>query len=472
MSTKAEWAELFESVHGRKPSPQEFLDAKAADFDTSALIAQAASVDAPAKEPATEETPVGQVVADTEKVAQEDDIADVAETAEDAVAEQASNESPFGTAAFPEAPAQQPTPQFDSSMFEKASIPTTQGFGAVPNPAPSSADKPVFNLILPIVAIALSVIFAILSWFVSPAWLFIILTVLALALAMVSLIFSLKSSKKLLSIIATAVAGVMLLVSIGGLIFQISQNSNDNAGSSKTSKVADKDDEDDDSDSKSDSKSNSKSNSKGDSKSNSKGDSKSDSKGDSTDVNDYIDKNAKFDWNESKFKKLKAGKDSAKSIMKTYGKASDAQMSGDDLSMTYSGKDYSEHVYLTFKKQYDGTFILSHASGNFPTDAVQTDDSYKSDWTKEQFDALNKGDYSNPSNGTKLEDILKDHPKASNAEYTISTVREGEFKKELSVSYNDFKAEDGKLKSVYLSFDTTEDGDTFYLTYKSGPDGD
>lgn len=460
MSTKAEWAELFESVHGRKPSPQEFLDAKAADFDTSALIAQAASTDAPAKEPATEETPVGQVVADTEKVAQEDDIADVAETAEDAVAEQASNESPFGTAAFPEAPSQQPTPQFDSSMFEKASIPTTQGFGAVPNPAPSSADKPVFNLILPIVAIALSVIFAILSWFVSPAWLFIILTVLALALAMVSLIFSLKSSKKLLSIIATAVAGVMLLVSIGGLIFQISQNSNDNAGSSKTSKVADKDDEDDDSDSKSDSKSNSKSNSK------------SDSKGDSTDVNDYIDKNAKFDWNESKFKKLKAGKDSAKSIMKTYGKASDAQMSGDDLSMTYSGKDYSEHVYLTFKKQYDGTFILSHASGNFPTDAVQTDDSYKSDWTKEQFDALNKGDYSNPSNGTKLEDILKDHPKASNAEYTISTVREGEFKKELSVSYNDFKAEDGKLKSVYLSFDTTEGGDTFYLTYKSGPDGD
>lgn len=452
MSTKAEWAELFESVHGRKPSPQEFLDAKAADFDTSALIAQAASVDAPAKEPATEETPVGQVVADTEKVAQEDDIADVAETAEDAVAEQASNESPFGTAAFPEAPSQQPTPQFDSSMFEKASIPTTQGFGAVPNPAPSSADKPVFNLILPIVAIALSVIFAILSWFVSPAWLFIILTVLALALAMVSLIFSLKSSKKLLSIIATAVAGVMLLVSIGGLIFQISQNSNDNAGSSKTSKVADKDDEDDDSDSKSNSK--------------------SDSKGDSTDVNDYIDKNAKFDWNESKFKKLKAGKDSAKSIMKTYGKASDAQMSGDDLSMTYSGKDYSEHVYLTFKKQYDGTFILSHASGNFPTDAVQTDDSYKSDWTKEQFDALNKGDYSNPSNGTKLEDILKDHPKASNAEYTISTVREGEFKKELSVSYNDFKAEDGKLKSVYLSFDTTEGGDTFYLTYKSGPDGD
>lgn len=442
MSTKAEWAELFESVHGRKPSPQEFLDAKAADFDTSALTAQVASVQEPANEPVAEEVPAEQA-----------DVADVAETAEDAVAEQASSESPFGTAAFSEAPAQQPTPQFDSSMFEKASIPTAQGFGTVPNPVDSSADKPLFNLILPIVAIALAVIFAILAWFVSSAWLFIILTVLAVAVAVVSLVFSLKSNKKLLSIIATGVAGLMLFVSIGGLIFQMSQNSSDSTSSSKTSKVADKDD--DDADKKDDDS-----------------DSKSDSKGDSTDVNDYIDKNAKFDWNESKFKKLKAGKDTVKSIMKTYGKASDAQMSGDDLNMTYSGKDYSESVYLTFEKQYDGTFILSHASGYFPTDAVQTDDSYKSDWTKEQFDALNKGDYSNPSNGTKLEDILKDHPKASNAEYTISTSSEGEFKKKLRVSYNDFKAEDGKLKSVYLSFDTTEDGDTFYLTYKSGPDGD
>ena len=436
MSTKAEWAELFESVHGRKPSPQEFLDAKAADFDTSALTAQVASVQEPANEPVAEEVPAEQ--------------ADVAETAEDAVAEQASSESPFGTAAFSEAPAQQPTPQFDSSMFEKASIPTAQGFGTVPNPVDSSADKPLFNLILPIVAIALAVIFAILAWFVSPAWLFIILTVLALALAVVSLIFSLKSSKKLLSIIATAVAGLMLFVSIGGLIFQISQNSNDNAGSSKTSKVADKDDKDEDDDS------------------DSKSGSKSDSKGDSTDVNDYIDKNAKFDWNESKFKKLKAGKDSVKSIIKTYGKASNAEISGDELKLTYSGKDYGESVYLNFEKQYDGTFILSHASGRFPQDKVEVDSSYKSDWTKEQYEALTEGDYSDPSNGTKLEDVIKDHPKAARGEYTISTSREGEFKKEMTLSYSDFDAEEGKLKSVYLSFDTKEGEDTFYLTYKSG----
>ena len=452
MSTKAEWAELFESVHGRKPSPQEFLDAKAADFDTSALAAQAASVEAPANEPVAEEVAPEPVA--TEEVTEQDDIADVAETAEDAVAEQASSESPVGAEAFSEAPVQQPTPQFDSSMFEKAPISSAQGFGTVPNPAAAgSADKPLFNLILPIVAIALSLIFAILAWFVSPAWVFIILTVLAVAVAVVSLVFSLKSSKKLLSIIATGVAGLMLFVSIGGLIFQISQNASNNTSSSKTSKVADKDD--DDADKKDDNS-----------------DSKSDSKGDSTDVNDYIDKNAKFDWNESKFKKLKAGKDTVKSIVKTYGKASDAEVSGDELKLTYSGKDYGESVYLTFTKQYDGTFILSYASGRFPQDKVEVDKSYKSDWTKEQFDALNKGDYTDPSNGTKLEDVVKDHPKASSAEYTISTSRQGEFTKEMTISYSDYKAEDGKLKSVYLSFDTKEGEDTFYLTYKSGPDED
>ena len=184
------------------------MDAKAADFDTSALTAQVASVQEPANEPVAEEVLAEQ--------------ADVAETAEGAVTEQASSESPFGTAAFSEAPAQQLTPQS----------------------VDSSADKPLFNLILPIVAIALAVIFSILAWFVSPTWLFIILKVLTVTVAVVSLVFSLKSSKKLLSIIAIGVAVLMIFVSIGGLIFQISQNSSDSTSSSKTSKVADKDDDD------------------------------------------------------------------------------------------------------------------------------------------------------------------------------------------------------------------------------------
>ena len=151
----------------------------------------------------------------------------------------------FGAEAFSEAPVQQPTPQFDSSMFEKAPISSAQGFEQfLIQQQLAQQINLFFNLILPIVAIALSVIFAVLAWFVGPAWLFIILTVLAVAVAVVSLVFSLKSSKKLkLSIIATGVAGLMLFVSIGGLIFQISQNASNNTSSSKTSKVADKDDD-------------------------------------------------------------------------------------------------------------------------------------------------------------------------------------------------------------------------------------
>ena len=72
---------------------------------------------------------------------------------------------------------------------------------------------------------------------------------------------------------------------------------------------------------------------------------------------------------------MKAGKDTVKSIIKTYGKASDAQISGDEMKLNYSGKDYGESVYLTFTKQYDGTFILSYASGRFPQDKVEVDNS-------------------------------------------------------------------------------------------------
>ena len=38
----------------------------------------------------------------------------------------------------------------------------------------------------------------------------------------------------------------------------------------------------------------------------------------------------------------------------------------------------------------------------------------------------------------------------------------------MTLSYSDFDAEEGKLKSVYLSFDAKEGEDTFYLAYKSG----
>lgn len=42
------------------------------------------------------------------------------------------------------------------------------------------------------------------------------------------------------------------------------------------------------------------------------------------------------------------------------------------------------------------------------------------------------------------------------------------FKKELTVFYNDFKSEDGKLKTVHLTFDYDKRENEYFLTDKSG----
>ncbi len=107
----------------------------------------------------------------TEEVTEQDDIADVAETAEDAVAEQAKQWITIWNSSLLRSTQQQPTPQFwFKHVWEKAPISISSRIWTVPNPAAvGSADKPLFNLILPIVAIA-PVIFAVLAWFVGPAW--------------------------------------------------------------------------------------------------------------------------------------------------------------------------------------------------------------------------------------------------------------------------------------------------------------
>ena len=49
-----------------------------------------------------------------------------------------------------------------------------------------------------------------------------------------------------------------------------------------------------------------------------------------------------------------------------------------------------ESVYLNFRNNMT-VHLSCHMLGRFPQDKVEVDRSYKADWTKEQFDALNKG---------------------------------------------------------------------------------
>lgn len=436
MSNKEKWADLFETVNGRKPTPQEFMDAKAKDFDASDLEAAVKTQEVAAEEVSAEAEVQGVGIGET--VADQAAIDSVAESAEDAVAEEPHEDSTSQPEQVSEASVSQPVPAAPQASLDTAN----NGLGAQVTHS-GRPDNQLFNLILPIVALVLGVISAILAW-VLPAWIFILLTFVSVGLAVASLIMSLKSNKKLLSIIATAVTGFMVFVAIGGLIFQIASSTT--VGSSQVSQISDDDDDDTSSD--------------------------SDVKGDSNNVNDYIDKNASFDWDEKKFQKLKVEEDTVKSIIKTYGKASDAQMSGDSLTLRYEGNDYSQHVSLSFEKQYDGTFVLSSAMGSFSQDYVEVDRDYKSDWTQEQYDALKEGDYKDATSGTKLDDVLKDHPKAESATFSINSFRKGEFSKSLHVTYSDYNQESGKLDYVSLSFEYVDKEDAFYLDSKYGADKD
>ena len=305
--------------------------------------------------------------------------------------------------------------------------------------------KIIFNLIIPIVAMVLALCFALLSFFVAPAWVFVLLTVLATILVVVSLVFSVKSGKKVLAIVATAVTGAMVFVSLGGWIFQLVSTQN----VARPSQTVVKDDDEEESSSSS-----------------------SKSEADSSNINDYIDKNASFNWTEAKFQKLKVSKETLKEIMKTYGKATEGEMSDDKLRLTYQGANANEYVRLSFEKQYDGNFILSSASAGFNQDFVAVDSrNYASDWTKEQYDAL-VADDDNAEKGTVLADVTKDHGTAYNATYTLSSYEEGEFTKRLSLSYSDYKAADDKLERVYLRFEYVDKDDSFHLVSKSGPKED
>ena len=55
MATKEKWVELFEGVIGRKPSPEEFMAAKAVDFDLKSIQSIAGRSQKSSEQPANSE---------------------------------------------------------------------------------------------------------------------------------------------------------------------------------------------------------------------------------------------------------------------------------------------------------------------------------------------------------------------------------------------------------------------------------
>ncbi len=256
--------------------------------------------------------------------------------------------------------------------------------------------------------------------------------------------------KKVLSIIALVLASLIFLVSGLAVFVRQAQNNPNPTEQTESKKFDEKDDTDvDDDDSK-----------------------------DSTDVKDYIADSSdfKFKWTKSKFTDLKFSSysnkngDSLKSVVKKFGKGSNATISGESLNLEYrkSGDDDErESVHLIFRKQYNGKFILSDGYAYFTSKDIKTvsEKSYKSDWTQADVDALTVGDSSTGKGGDNLNEVLKKHGNPTEARESISNYGDG-FKTSLKIFYNSNASNDSsKLGYVSLEF-AQQSNDDYLLTYK------
>lgn len=304
-------------------------------------------------------------------------------------------------------------------------------------------------IVLPIISFVVSVITLILAWFAPLPIIYVIIAFLGLIYAIVSLIVNIQR-KKVLSIIALVLASLIFLVSGLAVFVRQAQNNPNPTEQTESKKSDEKDDTDvDDDDSK-----------------------------DSTDVKDYIADSSdfKFKWTKSKFTDLKFSSysnkngDSLKSVVKKFGKGSNATISGDKLSLEYEkGEGNSrKSVHLTFTKQrkHNGKFILSDGYISFtPKDIkIVSEKSYKSDWTQADVDALTVGDSSTGESGTNLNEILKKHGNPTEAKETILNYGDG-FKKSLEILYNSYSS-DGSSKLGYVSLNFVQQNDNYLLTYK------
>ncbi|MDY4510858.1 ABC transporter permease [Streptococcus hyovaginalis] len=406
MAGKEEWVSLFEKVIGRKPTSEEFMKAKEGNFDPSKIME----------------------IAGYQK---EQEIPEASKSITVPL-EETSGQLPKATSGIS---SQIPSPQ---------AVKTNQGLAS--------------RLDLVAILVALSLLFSLVillaAWLTPLALTFLVLSILNLVFAGLVLFLSLKKPNQVLAIIATIVSALVLLSSLGALIFQNAQESQKQTDSPKTSQEDKKEvsDASDDEKSKEDT-------------------SDSDGKADSTDVNDYIDKSAKFDWTEKDFTDLTfSGYDNnngtpLKDIIKDHGKASDAEISGNDMTLTYeSGSGLNgKEVRLRFEKQYDNSFILYSGSAYGLSDAPKRNPNYQANWSKEDYDKLTEGDMDTGQGGNKWTDIQKQHGDPSDAYVSLANYGDG-VSKTLMVTYSDYDSDDSKL--TYVSLDFVENDGTYYLINK------
>ena len=199
MATREEWVRHFEDVNGRKPSPEEFMEAKKEGF----VIAS--------------EEPSAQVSEQAE--AQQ---VDNSEATEEVTADSVADTQPDEAQVALEEEAPKPMPELNMEKEQEKEAPKASQI-PLENPyyKPKVTKNNAFvNIALPIIILVLGILFVILSWTLPFGFVFTFLAFFLIILAIVTLVLSLKSTRKALSIIALVMSIIFFMTSLAGAGYQ------------------------------------------------------------------------------------------------------------------------------------------------------------------------------------------------------------------------------------------------------------
>ena len=407
MATREEWVRHFEDVNGRKPSPEEFMEAKKEGF----VIAL--------------EEPSAQV---SEQV--EAQQVDSSETTEEVTADSVADTQPDEAQVALEEEAPKPMPELNMEKEQEKETPKASQI-PLENPyyKPKVTKNNAFvNIALPIIILVLGILFVILSWTLPIGFIFTFLAFFLIILAIVTLVLSLKSTRKALSIIALVMSIIFFMTSLAGAGYQAVKYVMNHADQFeadlryRANKYIDKDYQFDWTE-----------------------DQFKELKVDSLTLGEVLDAHGKAtdaEWrNEGETLTL-------------------------DLTYSKEGTGSDNFVHLTFKSK-DGTYILEHASADFGYDKVKEVSDYQSNWTKEDYDKLTVGTQADLLKGTRLSDVVSNHSEASFSTHELTQTDEGDLTQKVSLSFYDYSPDSGKLKTVHLTFDYDKRENEYFLTDKS-----
>ena len=410
MATREEWVRHFEDVNGRKPSPEEFMEAKKEGF-VIASEEEASQV--------SEQVEAQQV--------------DSSEATEEVAAESEADAQPDEAQVTLEEEAPKQMPELNMEKEQEKEVPKTSQI-PLENPyyKPKEVKNNTFvNIVLPIIILVLGLLFAVLAWTLPIGFIFTFLAFFLIILAIVTMVLSLKSTRKALSIIALVMSIIFFMTSLAGTGYQVVKYVMNHAeefqsdGNDKAYQYINE---------------------------------------------NYKFDWTEDQFKELKVGTLTLDEvldTHGKATDAEYSEAYEED-EPDLLDLTYrkEGTDGNNYVRLTFEKK-DDVYVLKSASATFDYDKVKEVDDYRSNWTKDDYEKLALGTQADLLKGTRLSEVVEKHPEASFTYHEMTQTEQGDLTQSVSLSYRDYNPESGKLGTVRLTFDYDKRENEYFLTDKS-----